>query len=77
MSRRQRQRDELRGLCESGAVARAVDLAFHHFADYGRDDELVQTLAAAIDGTAGPAGPMVRRRFTDLCASYPAAGAAR
>jgi hypothetical protein len=74
MSRRKRQRDELRELCDSGAVARAVDLAFHHFADFGRDDDVVRRLAAAIDRAAGPVGPMVRRRFTDLCASYPAAG---
>lgn len=77
MSRRQRQRDELRELCETGAVARAVDLAFQHFADFGRDDAIVRTLAAAIDGTAGPVGRMVRQRFADLCASHPAAGTAQ
>jgi hypothetical protein len=51
MSRRQRQLDQLRSLCGSGAVARAIDLAFAHFADFGRDDEVVRMLAVAIDAT--------------------------
>jgi hypothetical protein len=77
MSRRQRQRDELRELCETGALARAVDLAFHHFADFGRDDAIVRTLAAAIDRAPSPVGSTVLRRFADLCASHPGAGEAR
>jgi hypothetical protein len=32
MSRRQRQLDAIRDLCRAGGVARAVDLAFEHFA---------------------------------------------
>jgi hypothetical protein len=64
MSCRQRQRDELRALCRDGAVARAVDLAFGHFAAYGRDDGIVGLLAEAIE--AAGASPAVRRRFTEL-----------
>jgi len=77
MSRRQRQRDELRELCETGALARAVDLAFHHFADFGRDDAIVRVLAIAIDRAPRPVGATVRRRFAELCESHPAAGGAR
>jgi hypothetical protein len=77
MSRRQRQRDELRELCESGAVGRAVDLAFHHFADFGRDDAVVRALAAVMDGAPRQVGATVRRRFVELDLSYPAAGAAQ
>ena len=64
MCRRQRQVDELRRLCRSGAVARAVDLAFAHFADYGRDDDVVALLAEALD-RLGPAAT-VRRHFAEL-----------
>ena len=66
MSRRQRQLDELRSLCGSGAVARAVDLAHAHFADFGRDDEVVSLLAEAIDRLRPDDG--VRRRFAELAA---------
>ena len=65
MSRWQRQRDELRALCATGALARAIDLAFEHFADFGRDDAIVTLLAEALDGAVVPAG--VRRRFGELC----------
>ena len=61
---RQRQRDELRGLCRSGAVARAVDLAFEHFAAFGRDEEIVTLLAGAIERSGAPAA--VQRRFEEL-----------
>lgn len=64
MSRRQRQLDELRALCRSGAVARALDLAFEHFAQFGRDDEIVDLLGTAIDASDVP--ERVRRRLTDL-----------
>ncbi|MCU1352446.1 MAG: hypothetical protein JWM05_1655 [Acidimicrobiales bacterium] len=64
MSRRQRQRDQLRALCDSGALSRAIDLAFEHFADFGRDDDVLRLLGDAIERAAGPAG--VRRRFADL-----------
>ena len=67
MSRRQRQLDELRALCRSGAVAHAIDLAFEHFADFGCDDDTVGELAAAIDRTI--ASEAVRRRFAELRAS--------
>jgi hypothetical protein len=64
MSRRQRQRDELRELCHSGSLIRAIDLAFEHFADFGRDDDIVVLLADALEHTAAPEG--VRRRFAEL-----------
>lgn len=64
MSRRQRQFDELDALCRSGRVPRAVDLAFEHFAVFGRDDQVVALLAAAM-AEAGVAAD-VRRRFAEL-----------
>jgi hypothetical protein len=64
MSRRQRQRDEIEALCARGALARAVDLAFLHFADFGRDEAVVDLLAAALEKT--PVAPVVTRRFADL-----------
>lgn len=67
MSRRQRQFDELRDLCHSGAVARAVDLAFEHFAAFGADNDIVDLLTDAIERTKAPEG--VRRRFAELHAS--------
>jgi hypothetical protein len=68
MSRRQRQLDQLRDLCSAGGVVRAIDLAFEHFAHFGRDDEIIDLLARAIDdvGVAGCA----RLRFDELCASH-------
>ena len=68
MSRRQRQSDQLRHLCGTGAVTRAIDLAFEHFANFGRDDELIDLLAQALVGSdvAGRA----RQRFAELCASH-------
>ena len=67
MSRRQRQLDELRDLCRAGAVVRAVDLAFEHFAHFGRDDEIIDLLADAIErgAAAGPA----RHRLAELRAT--------
>jgi len=64
MSRRQRQLDELRSLCGSGAVARAIDLAFAHFADFGRDSGVVDMLVAAIDDRDDAHD--MRRRLADL-----------
>jgi hypothetical protein len=66
MSRRQRQLDELWRLCTSGAVARAVDLAFAHFADFGRDDELLSLLAETVARSGGP--DHVRARLGELTA---------
>ena len=63
-TRRQRHLDELRALCRSGAVARAIDLAFEHFADFGRDDEIARLLADAIEHAEAP--DEVRRRFAEL-----------
>ena len=68
MSRRQRQFNELRDLCSAGGVARAIDLSFEHFVDFGRDDEIIDLLARAIDDT-GVAG-RARQRFVELCASH-------
>ena len=67
MSIQQRQFDQLRDLCRNGAVARAVDLAFEHFAHFGRDDEIIDLLTQAMKGTdvAGRG----HQRFTELCAS--------
>jgi hypothetical protein len=67
MSRRQRQVDELGALCAHGALARAIDLAFAHFADFGPDEAVLVALSAAIERTAAP--PEVRRRFQDLLSS--------
>jgi hypothetical protein len=64
MSRRQRQRDEIEALCARGSLARAVDLAYLHFADFGRDDALVELIADALDRTSVTA--VVARRFEDL-----------
>ena len=68
MSRRQRQLDELRDLCRSGTVSRAVDLAFEHFADFGRHDGVVDLLATVIEQAEAPEG--VRHRFAELCRSH-------
>jgi hypothetical protein len=67
MSRQQRQRDELRGLCGSGAVDRAIDLAFAHFADFGRDEEVLALIAAAVGHEE--AGPHLQRRFDELAST--------
>ncbi len=68
MSRRQRQFNELRDLCSAGGVVRAIDLAFEHFAHFGRDDEIIDLLARAIEesGVDGCAS----RRFAELCAPH-------
>jgi hypothetical protein len=64
MSRRERQRAELRELGRSGRVERAVDLAFTHFAEFGRDDEMLTVLADALERSEAPS--MLRRRFAEL-----------
>jgi len=64
MQRRQRQLDELHDLCRSGRLARAIDLAFEHFAVFGREDEIVDLLSDAI-ARLDPA-PSVRQRFAEL-----------
>jgi hypothetical protein len=48
-------------------VVHAIDLAFEHFAHFGRDDEIIDLLARAIED-AGVAG-RPRQRFAELCAS--------
>ena len=68
MSRRQRHFDELRDLCATGGVGRAIDLAFEHFAHFGRDDEIIDLLDRAMED-AGIAG-RARQRFAELCASH-------
>ena len=67
MCRRQRELNELRNLCCAGAVAHAIDLAFEHFARFGRDDELIDLLTRAIE--ASDATGRARQRFAELCAS--------
>ena len=64
--RRQRQVDELRRLCASGAVSRAIDLAFEHFADFGLTDDLVAVITDALERTRAPVA--VHERFGALCA---------
>ena len=64
MSRRQRQLDALHALCRSGAIGRAVDLAFEHFAAFGRDDEVVSLLADTIEDV--DAASEICRRFAEL-----------
>ena len=66
-SRREREFDQLRDLCRSGTVGRAIDLAFEHFAEFGRDDAIVALLAEAIDGRSVP--ERVRHRLAELRAS--------
>ena len=67
MSRRQRHCNELRDLCSAGGVVRAIDLTFEHFANFGRDDEIIDLLARAIED-AGVAG-RARQRFAELRAT--------
>ena len=64
-SRRERQIDELRGLCGCGAVGRAIDLAFAHFADFGQDPEVVALLAGAVERAAA-GDDHLHRRFAEL-----------
>ena len=67
MSRRQQQFNELRDLCMAGAVARAIDLAFEYFSNFGRQQEIIDLLARAVDD-ADDVGRS-RQRFCELCAS--------
>jgi hypothetical protein len=67
VGRRQRQTEELLALCGTGGVARAVDLAFEHFAAFGRDDGVVALLAVAVERPGVPDD--VRRRFLELAAT--------
>ena len=64
MTRRIRQHAELRRLCDEGQLARAIDLAFEHFADFGPDDEILTALADALDHR--PATAAVRARYAEL-----------
>jgi hypothetical protein len=75
LGRRQRQIDELRELCYSSALIRAIHLAFEHFADFSRDDDIMELLADAIERAAAPAG--VRRRLAGLRPSQPRAASLR
>jgi hypothetical protein len=68
MSRRQRQFDELQGLCSAGGVARAIDLEYEHFARFGRDDEIVDLLAPAMDDADVAA--RAHQRFAELCSPH-------
>lgn len=67
-TRQGRQLDELRRLCSDGAVSRAIDLAFEHFADFGLTDDLVAVITDALERTGAPAG--LRDRFAALCATH-------
>ncbi len=67
MSRRQRQCNELRDLCSAGGVVRAIDLAFEHFAHFGRDDEIIDLLARGIEDAG--VDRRARQLFDELSAS--------
>jgi hypothetical protein len=73
VSRHQRQLDELRALCRSGRVGRAVDLAFEHFARFGHDEQVVALLSDAIDHRSET--PQTRARLAELAAGARATGA--
>ena len=51
---------------------RAIDLAFEHFAHFGRDLEIIDLLAQAIEDT--DAAGRARQRFAELCASPESTG---
>jgi len=55
-------------LCAAGAVARAIDLAFEHFAHFGRDDEIIDLLARAIDDA--DVAVRAHQRFAELCSAH-------
>jgi hypothetical protein len=65
-ARRERQADQLRRLCRAGAASRAIDLAFEHFAEFGRDETIVALLGDAVAREELP--QRVRVRFGELCA---------
>jgi hypothetical protein len=48
-------------------VVRAIDLAFEHFARFGRDDEIIELLVQAMERVDVP-GPG-RQRLAELCAA--------
>ncbi len=62
-SRRDRQLLELRELCRCGAVSRAIDLAFEHFAEFGRDESVVELLVDCVDQQVPD---RIRRRLSEL-----------
>ena len=64
MTRQQRQVDQLTALCASGQVARAIDLAFEHFATFGRDERIVVLLDQALEPE--PGDERIRRRLDEL-----------
>jgi hypothetical protein len=67
MTRRERQLEELRALCTTGRVARALDLACEHVASFGPDDRVLALLAGAVEGE--PATSRLRMRVAELEAS--------
>ena len=62
--RRRRQLAELQDLCRHGAVSRAIDLAFEHFACFGQDDDVVVLLEAVIGRNEMP--DEIRSRLVEL-----------
>lgn len=64
MTRRQRQLDELRGLCVVGSFGRAIDLAYEHLADFGPTDEITVLIADAMEHLVIP--DTIRHRFEEL-----------
>ena len=69
MTRRQRQLDELRDLCVTGAIGHAIDLAYEHFAEFGPDDYIAHLMVEAMD--EGAVGGALRRRFAELPSFQP------
>jgi hypothetical protein len=67
MTRQQRHIDQLRALCAAGHVARAVDLAYEHFATFGRDERVIDLLTQAV--VHDPAADAIRRRLDELHAT--------
>lgn len=68
MTRRQRQLDELRCLCDDGAIGHAIDLAYEHFAEFGPDDGIANLIADAMEHTAVASD--IRRRFDELLSPH-------
>jgi hypothetical protein len=62
--RRRRQLDQLVDLCRRGAVSRAIDLAYEHFACFGQDEEILVLLEASVERSG--ASDDLRRRFLGL-----------
>ena len=52
----------------AGAVVRAIDLAFEHFAQFGWDDGIIAVIAEAVEHPE--VAERARHRFAELSASH-------